>query len=145
MGKINLKRVVLGGLLAGLILNITESVLNIWVVGEQWKQVLEKYGMGESPGTLVWYYIWGFLTGILIVWIYAAIRPRFGPGPKTAILAGEVVWVSMWFLGFLGYGISGLFPMDLVFITIIWGFVELAIAGLAGAWLYKEEETTPTS
>ena len=31
---------------------------------------------------------WAFVT----VWLYAAIRPRFGPGPKTAICAGLIVW-----------------------------------------------------
>ncbi len=143
MGKINLTRVLIAGLLTGLVINIGESVLNIWIIGDQWKTVMDKYGLVESPGTLVWYFIWGFLTGIVTIWLYAAIRPRFGPGFKTAIIAGETVWVIMWFLGTLGFGISGMLPMDLVFITLIWGLVELAIAAPAGAWLYKEEDTAP--
>ena len=28
-----------------------------------------------------------FILGILTVWVYAAIRPRFGPGPRTALTA----------------------------------------------------------
>ena len=31
--------------------------------------------------------------GLLLVWLYAAIRPRFGPGPRTATYAALVVWV----------------------------------------------------
>ncbi|HSE60477.1 MAG TPA: hypothetical protein VLA99_17380 [Nitrospiraceae bacterium] len=27
------------------------------------------------------------------LWLYAAIRPRFGAGPKTALYAGLGVWV----------------------------------------------------
>ena len=38
MGKINLGRVLLGGLLAGLILNIGEFVLNEKVLGPQMKE-----------------------------------------------------------------------------------------------------------
>ncbi|RMI09274.1 MAG: hypothetical protein D6681_07260, partial [Calditrichaeota bacterium] len=137
MGKINMTRVLVGGLLAGLVFNIGESVLNIVVVGKQWQAVMEKYGIQESAGTMVWYYLWGFLTGIVTVWIYAAIRPRFGPGPKTAIFAGLTVWVLMWFLSFFGFGINGMFPMDLVFISLIWGLVESPVAALVGGWFYK--------
>ena len=28
------------------------------------------------------------------MWLYAAIRPRYGPGPKTAALAGLALWVN---------------------------------------------------
>src|SRR5207249_3963498 len=35
---------------------------------------------------------WGFLVGIFAVWLYAAIRPRYGAGPKTALCAGAAVW-----------------------------------------------------
>jgi hypothetical protein len=30
-----------------------------------------------------------------IMWLYAAIRPRYGPGPKTAAVAG----FALWFIG----------------------------------------------
>src|SRR5437667_4515115 len=36
--------------------------------------------------------IGGFVLGVLLVWLYAAIRPRFGPGPKTSLIAGLVLW-----------------------------------------------------
>ena len=41
---------------------------------------------------------WGFLVGIFAVWLYAAIRPRYGAGPKTALCAGAAVWG----IGYLG-------------------------------------------
>ena len=30
--------------------------------------------------------VWGFLVGIFAVWLYAAIRPRYGAGAKTLSL-----------------------------------------------------------
>ena len=36
-----------------------------------------------------------FLFGILIVWTYAAMRPRFGPGPKTALIAGITLYLAV--------------------------------------------------
>jgi hypothetical protein len=35
--------------------------------------------------------------------------------------------------------VSGLFPTNLIIITIVWGLFEIPIATMAGAWLYKEE------
>src|SRR5215469_2935303 len=32
------------------------------------------------------------LTGVSILWMYAAIRPRYGPGPKTPVLAAFATW-----------------------------------------------------
>jgi hydroxyacylglutathione hydrolase len=34
--------------------------------------------------------------GLLLAWLYAAIRPRFGPGPATALRAGGFLWVATW-------------------------------------------------
>jgi hypothetical protein len=32
-----------------------------------------------------------------------------------------------------------LFPASLIIIGLIWGLIELPIAAVVGAWLYKEE------
>jgi hypothetical protein len=141
MGKINLGRVVLGGLLAGVVLNVFEFVLYEPILGEQWRAAMESLGrtMPTGAGTIIGYVIWSFLLGIALVWFYAAMRPRFGPGPKTAVLTGLAVWFVVWFLGFGGTLLSGMFPGNLVVVTLIWEFFEVPIATLAGAWLYKEE------
>lgn len=139
MGKINMGRVILGGLLAGVVINIGESVLNIPILGDQWAEVMQKYGLQESPAVMTWYFVWGFLTGIVTVWLYAAIRPRFGAGPRTAIISGLAVWVIMWFLGWVGFVVNGMFPSGLMVTSLIWGFFEVPIAAVVGAWLYKEE------
>ena len=33
------------------------------------------------------------VMGIGLIWLYAAIRPRYGPGPRTAAIAGFVMWL----------------------------------------------------
>ena len=47
-----------------------------------------------SPGQIVLvlgsFVIWGLFVGIFPVWLYAAIRPRYGAGLKTALGAGFV-------------------------------------------------------
>ncbi len=140
MGKINIGRVVLGGLLAGVVLNIGEFVLNVALLEEQWKAAMESLNRAQvGDAAVVWFNVWGIVMGIAIVWTYAAMRPRFGAGPKTAIIVGLAVWFMLWVLGFGSSIIMGLYPTNLVLISLVWGLFEVPIATVAGAWLYKEE------
>jgi len=140
MGKINIGRVVLGGLLAGVVLNIGEFVLNVALLEEQWKAAMESLNLAQvGDAAIVWFNVWGLVMGIAIVWTYAAMRPRFGAGPKTAIIVGLAVWFMVWVLGFGSSIIMGLYPTNLVLISLVWGLFEVPIATVAGAWLYKEQ------
>ncbi|HVS20335.1 MAG TPA: hypothetical protein VHD88_00730, partial [Pyrinomonadaceae bacterium] len=69
---------------------------------------------------------------------YAAIRPRFGAGPKTAIIAALFAWFGVYL--YTGIINSMLFaiPINTMLIVLVWGLVEYVIGALVGAWLYKE-------
>ena len=75
---------------------------------------------------------------IIAVWLYAAIRPRYGPGPKTALLAGLTVWLVGWLIPTLSAIPLNLFPLWVLFVVPGAGLVEFAVGTLLGAWLYKE-------
>ena len=79
-----------------------------------------------------------FVFGILLVWLYAAVRPRLGPGPKTAIKIGVVIWVLAYFGPLVSMGVMGMLPGRLALIGSIWGLVEVPLAAVAGAWMYRE-------
>ena len=142
MAHTNRGRVILGGLLAGLVINVVEFITNGVVLPEAWGQAMQALGKPAqlSAGAIVIFNIWGFLVGIAAVWLYAAIRPRYGAGPKTAIRAGLATWAVAVFLANLGNYPLGLFPTRLLVITSIVALVEIVVATLVGAWLYKEEE-----
>ncbi|MCK5652418.1 MAG: hypothetical protein KAJ42_13615, partial [Gemmatimonadetes bacterium] len=96
MGKINIGRVVMGGLVAGLIINIAEMTSQV-VFADWYAEFFESLNLPEmGGGDLAALVIGGFVIGIVITWTYAAMRPRFGPGPKTALLAGLVIWLVGW-------------------------------------------------
>jgi hypothetical protein len=140
MGRINVGRVILGGLLAGLIINVAESILNMAIMAESWELAMRELNVPPvSGGTIAVYMVVGFLLGIVAVWIYAAIRPRFGPGPKSAVLAGLIVWLLAYAWRLLDIGLTGLFDPGLLALPAAWGLVEVVVATLAGAWLYREE------
>ncbi|MEK7329794.1 MAG: hypothetical protein AAB113_03235 [Candidatus Eisenbacteria bacterium] len=140
MGKINWGRVVLGGLLAGVIINLSEYVLNTIVLAKDLAAAMSALGKGPeamAAGIPLWI-VWSFVMGLGGVWLYAAIRPRFGAGPKTAAIAGLALWV----IAYLTFGIA-MKAMDVMTdkincISLVWGLVECQIALQLGAWSYKE-------
>jgi len=140
MGKINWGRVILGGLAAGIVINLSEWLLNGVVLKEQWAESMKALGKsGEvTANQIIVWNIWGFLLGIGLVWLYAAIRPRFGPGAGTAVKAGLAVWFFAHFLWTLGSWNMGLFPQNALMIGVAWELVQSILAAVVGGWLYKE-------
>lgn len=142
MNRINWGRVIVGGLAAGVVLNLGEWLLHEVVLRERMEEAATTMGMELPSGSDIGIFVaMTFVLGILLVWLYAAIRPRYGPGPKAAIVSGLVGWIllyAFWFAYNLAWEI---FPQDMVTISTIWGLFELPIATMVGAWLYKEEGT----
>lgn len=139
MNKINYGRVILGGLVAGVVLNIGEFLLNAVVLADQMKAFNAAHNFKE-PGTnfMVMAVALTFVLGIVLVFLYASIRPRFGAGVKTAIIASLFAWFCLYF--YMGLFFTMLFeiPIGTSILTMVWGLVEYAVAAIAGAWLYKE-------
>src|ERR1044072_1631693 len=74
-----------------------------------------------------------FLLGILLICLYAMIRPRYGPGPKTALCAASVIWFCVYFYcGVLNAAIFGV-ATSFVIIGMGWGIGEYLLAAVAGA------------
>lgn len=135
----NYTRVLLGGLVTGLVLNIGEFLLNGVVLARQMAEFFSKCGL-TPPGSsaLIILVIITFLLGIFIVFVYAAIRPRYGPGPKTAICAGLIAWFCVYFYNNAVGVALGFVPTNIFVIALVWGLVEYLLAAIAGAWLYQE-------
>lgn len=138
MGKINWTRVILGGLVAGVIINIFEYVLNGVVLAQNMQAAINALGKQMGGGVLAMFIVWGFLVGIFAVWLYAAIRPRYGAGPKTALCAGAAVWGLRYLLASVTPIALNLFPARLMVIGLAVGLVEVLVGTLVGAWLYRE-------
>ena len=82
------------------------------------------------------------IGGILIVWMYAAMRPRFGAGGRTAVYAGLVAWAFAFLLPNMMNAVTGLYSPRLMLYATFAGIVELVVGALIGCALYKEQEST---
>ena len=143
MGKINWGRMFLGGLLACVVVNLLGSALGPVLLREG--ELLRALTVARPLSLwvsktffLLTNIIVTFLLGSLIVWWYAALRPRFGPGPKTAALAGLAFWLTaspvQIFVG--GYVLQ--WPLHLLVTVTAIHLIQSVAAAVAGAWLYKE-------
>ncbi len=139
MGRINLARVLIGGFIAGIIINASEFVLNTMVVEEEMTAAMAALNKPPvDPSMIIWFVIFSFGFGFILVWTYAAIRPRFGAGVQTAICASLLCWGLGYLFPNLFFIVINLFPRNLMILTTVWGLVEVVIAGIAGAWAYTE-------
>jgi hypothetical protein len=136
----NWNRVVLAGLVAGVIVDASEFVLNGLVLAQDWSAAMRAINKPELSGSSIAVFnVLALISGIFVVWLYAAIRPRFGPGTKTAVYAGLATYLVGYLLPGIGNAMTQIFPTRLIVLPLIWGLVEILVASIAGAYFYKEE------
>ncbi len=105
MGKINWGRVFLCGLVAGLLWSLLSLTLLVFVGGDLINAVPRLHA--PSRGLIVFSLLVNLAMGTWAMWLYAAIRPRYGPGLQTAAVEGFAWWV-MYSLAKANWGPFGL-------------------------------------
>ena len=139
MSQINYASVLKGGVVAGVIMNISEYLLNGPIAGAQMNQEFAALNLPPvgTPRIVVFAGL-TMVLGIMTVWLYAAIRPRFGPGPRTATWAGLVIWVLSYGYSSLLMGLLGVSSMGIVVLAIVWTAIEVIVAASVGGFMYNE-------
>jgi hypothetical protein len=140
VARINTGRVIQGGLLAGLVINVI-CMVNMGVI------LSRKLMEAQSEGSFLkeprfafapaWVVVM-FLAGIALVWLYAAVRPRLGPGPRTALLVGIIAGLLSGVPDNMANAAWGLSGRYLPFMWMVERVVSFALGTLIGAWWYKE-------
>ena len=145
MASINTGKVVAGGLVAGLVANAIDFVTNTYLLAPDWQALATAHNMDPaamtSPAVAGTWVTIDFLFGILLVWTYAAMRPRLGAGPTTAILAGLAIYLSATLVVF-GFTMMGLLTMTMFVKGSIASIVSTLAASVAGASIYKEADAS---
>jgi hypothetical protein len=143
VANINTGRVIGGGLLAGVVMNVVDGIGNGAALGARWQAEGTALSptLMATPGlqttSMAGWMVVDLLLGLLTVWVYAAIRPRFGAGPRTALVAAFAVWLAT-SIFFASYGFNGLYSWGLVLAASVVALLGRLAGGLAGGWLYKE-------
>ena len=147
MQPINKTRMLLGGLVAGLVVNVCEGIAHGFVLAQRDAAMMTRLNLPPEPtaGKLIALNVWGFAVGILAIVLYAAIRPRMGAGPSTAIFAGVLTWAGTSALSAAIPAIMGIYELDLTLINVGFELVVFTLAAVAGAAVYKEEAVAKSS
>jgi hypothetical protein len=142
---INTNKVLLGGFVAGVVLNVIDFVVNVYLLAARNKAEMDAFKPGLSDqmmqgSAVASYIIMDFVLGFALVWTYAAIRPRFGPGLRTASYAAILFWLlALIFTS--GFRQMGIMSSGLWWTYAFIGLVNFYLAAWAGAKLYSEGAT----
>lgn len=134
----NLSRLLLIGLVAGLFFLCSGMMVGHALFGAEMVSNLKRLGAPAHAGDLLSFIGLRMLSGLLCAWLYVLVRPRFGPGPRTAIVAGLTAWVALYPYCIPVLVRTDLLSGDTAWITSAWGAVEHVLATLAGARVYRE-------
>ena len=144
MAGINWRRVGLGGLLAGLVMFVCSAVVGLImpeVVRASMAEIGSEFGdpAATFPASATAVFVLEYvLLGSTAIWLYAAIRPRCGPGPVTAGIAGFAIWFILEIHGLSLVVLTGLtlptFLIGSAPYVVVW-----ALSAIAGASVYKED------
>ena len=143
MSGINYPRVALSAAVAA----VTFVILEIVVEGlarlffeisevELWQ---ESFGPLPADARFQWVNVL-ILVGIclLMMWLYAALRARFGAGPRTALITALFMWLFVLLL-WANFVNLGVFPLTIVGLSLLFNLIEIPGAAIVGASVYREK------
>ncbi len=143
MGKINYGRVILGGTVGGIIAGTLDWFFNGVLMGPLWADAAKALNLNlNGPAFFCTLFLVFILGGILMVWVYAAMRPRFGAGVRTAVYAALVAWAFSILLPNMMNAVTSPYNQRLLVYSTLFAVVEFIAGVMVGAWLYKEAEST---
>jgi hypothetical protein len=139
--EMNIGKLILGGIVAAVIYFIGDGVVHGALLKQHWGTILGAINVDAEKAlkTPAVFGVYDLIKGFAAVWIYAAIRPRLGPGPGTATIAGLVVWVLAIPAPLIGLLPMKFFPAGFVGLWAVYAIVPSILGAVIGAWLYKEQ------
>jgi hypothetical protein len=135
----NIGRILLGGLIAGIVANAGDYVINMHLMAEEATAMVQRLNLSTAAvdGSLVTWIVVDLIWGLLLVFTYAGFRPRFGPGPRTAVIAGVTIWLAVCAV-FAGLMSMGIYTQQAYLKSSALTLANTLLASLAGAYFYRE-------
>lgn len=134
MNPINMRKVLSAGALAGLAMLPVDMLLNGGLLSDRWDEAMARLNLPPfSEGGWISFVLLvalELMMGWLLAFTYAAFRSRFGPGPRTALLVGLVIWLPGLSI-FVSLAMMGIFTWSMIGVSML---PSLAVA-LVGAYV----------
>lgn len=146
MTEINFGRLVIGGLIASILLFLSDGFLHEQVFKQYWEYVYQ--GLGAQPPesshamAMVYFFIFELGRGFGAIFIYALMRPFHGPGPKTAVLAAIAAWLAFSVTAPAEFIPLGFYSRRLWIMVAGAQLVTSIVANVVAAWIYRDPATS---
>lgn len=142
MPPINWVRLIIGAVVAAIILFVTDGLMHETWLHPDWLAVyhnLRATTPEETPVSMIYFGVFELGRGFIALMLYVLMRDRFGPGPKTAVLAGVITWVAFSLTGPAQFIPLGFFSNALWTKMGIAHLITTVLATIAGAAIYRSE------
>lgn len=136
--SINTKRVLIGGIITGMLLNIIDAPNGALIAGPKINEFLMAHNISPNPLVPAYFFPFHILYGIMIVWTYAAMIPKYGNSKKNALYATLILLLTTRFMA-LGFVVMGLLPLTIFLILSITMVTGSIAGGLVGCWYYSRQ------
>lgn len=145
-GKLNTRRFLVAGLVAGLAINVFDGILYAGILAQESAAVMASLGLEQPSATAMSVFVLlAFVMGFAAVWLYLGVRERLGPGPGTAIKTGLAVWALAYLVPFVGNTLQGMATARMFWVGVVFTIVSVPAATVAGAWAYRDAEPAPAA
>jgi len=139
LSGINFLRVLIGGIVAAIVLNAGDYLINGVLLVDDGTQLVQRLGLdpARAEASMTTWIVVDVVYGILLVFAYAAMRPRFGPGPRTAVISALTLYLAITVI-LVGFMSMGIFVQDAFMRSAALQLVVTLAASISGAVVYKE-------
>jgi hypothetical protein len=141
MNRIRITRLIISGVITLLVFFVIEYIVEQFVgrylfatAIEQWAQVLTIQSWTTVNYVLNISIV--LVSCIIVMWLYAALRPMFGVGTRTALITSGFV-LTFIFASAINITNLGLYPLQITLIQLLYWVLELPLAVVAGAFYYE--------
>lgn len=148
MARINWGRLILGGLVAAIMMFFADGFIHERLVSADWRAVYAGLNAAEPEphgSSMVYFALFELGRGLIAMMFYATMRTHFGPGPKTAVLAGIASWVAFSLTGPAQFIPLGFFSTALWMKVGAMHLVTSIVSTIVGAAMYKDAARPATA
>ena len=141
MTNINWSRLILGGLIAAIIMFLTDGFMHEQLLKADWHAVYAGLSAVEpqhQSSSMLYFGLFELGRGLISLLLYVTMRNHFGAGPKTAVIAGIAGWIAFSLTGPAQFIPLGFFSTSLWMKVAALQLITSILATIAGAAIYKD-------